>query len=169
MTLDAPPSETIWYFSYGSNMHREIFASRRAMRPLATCCGHLENYRLCFNLPIGKGERGVANVEPETGARVCGVLYLLPPAEFDRLDRTEGVHFGAYDRIPVEVVTAGGERVGAFTYRSGRTREGRKPSPRYMGLLLDGARQHGLPAEYVGFLESFELARDERVKKGETR
>jgi len=33
---------------------------------------------------------------------------------------------------------------------------------RDIGLLLEGARQHGLPPDYVQFLESFELAVDER-------
>jgi hypothetical protein len=32
-----------------------------------------------------------------------------------------------------------------------------------MRLLLEGARHHGLPPEYVTFLTSFELARDERT------
>ena len=98
----------------------------------------------------------------EEGARLCGVLYLLIPEECDRLDRTEGVHLGVYRRIPVEVLAEGEARVSAFTYQSSLTREGRKPSARYMRLLVGGAHQHELPVEYVHFLESFELAQDER-------
>ena len=41
---------------------------------------------------------------------------------------------------------------------------GRKPSARYLGLLLEGAREHGLPADYVAQLEKLELAHDERIK-----
>ncbi len=33
---------------------------------------------------------------------------------------------------------------------------------RYLGLLLAGARQHGLPADWVERLRGFDLARDER-------
>jgi len=156
------PTEAVWYFGYGSNMSRAIFCERRGMRPLATRWGWLEGYRLCFNLPIGPGERAVANVEPQAGARTCGVLYLLDPEELDRLDRSEGVHRGVYRRIPVEVVVGGEERVAAFTYRSSWTLAGRKPSARYLRLLVEGARDHGLPVEYVTFLESHELAWDER-------
>jgi len=143
-------------------MSRAIFTDRRGMRPLVTRCGRLEDHRLCFSLPVGPGERGVANIEPAAGSHVCGVLYLLTAAEFDRLDRTEGVPGGVYQRIAVEVVADGGERLSAFTYRSSFRGDGRKPSARYMGLLLDGAREQGLPIEYVRFLESFELAWDER-------
>ena len=35
-----------------------------------------------------------------------------------------------------------------------------------MRLLLEGAAEQGLPPEYLRFLESFELAHDERVEAG---
>jgi hypothetical protein len=152
----------LWYFGYGSNMHSSIFVERRQMRPLAIRCGRLDDHRISFNLPIGPGERGVANIEPQPGARTWGVLYLLTPEECGRLDRTEGVHLGVYDRIAVTAVAGNGERVPAFTYRSSWTREGRKPSARYLRLLVDGAIEKGLPSEYVRFLEAFDLAWDER-------
>src|SRR5439155_1422455 len=82
-----------------------------------------------------------------------------------RLDRSEGVPRGFYRRIPIEVVVGGEERVAAFTYQSSWTVAGRKPSARYLGLLVAGAREHGLPAECVRFLESHELARDERQQE----
>ncbi len=156
----------IWYFGYGSNMNRAIFEERRRMQPLATRCGWLADYRLRFNIPIGDGERAVANLECEPGARTYGVLYLLTSEDFDRLDRTEGVHLGIYRRAAIEAVADGGERIPAFTYCSILTRAGRKPSARYLGLLIDGARAHCLPADYVRFLESHELAWDERIKPG---
>jgi cation transport regulator ChaC len=158
--------DAIWYFGYGSNMSRSIFVERRRMRPLATRSARLDDYRLCFNIPIGPGERGVANLQAQTGARTHGVLYLLAAADFDRLDRTEGVQFGVYRRIPVEVTLDDAQRVAAVTYQSSLTQDARKPSARYMGLLLEGARQHGLPGEYLRFLQSFELAHDEREAQG---
>lgn len=163
MTVSA---DALWYFAYGSNMTWATFCDRRGMRPLAVRCGYLEGYRLVFNIPIGFGERGVANVEAEPAARTWGVLYLLPAAECDRLDRTEGVHVGIYQRLPVEVLVEGDGLVPAFTYQSSMTTEGRKPSLRYLTLLLDGAREHGLPVEYVGVLEGLELAVDERETTG---
>jgi len=39
---------------------------------------------------------------------------------------------------------------------------GRKPSPRYLGLLVEGAREHDLPPDYIRQLEAIELAIDER-------
>lgn len=154
--------EPLWYFAYGSNMCRAIFRERRALEPLAVRVARLADHRLCFNIPIGPGERGVANVEPHPGSHVYGVAYLLSPDGCERLDRSEGVHVELYWREPVVLEVPGGEPVVGFTYRSRRTTEGRLPSPRYMGLLLAGAAEHGLPDEYVAFLRAFTLARDER-------
>ncbi len=156
-------SATLWYFAYGSNMSPAIFLERRGMRPLATRRAWLDGHRVCFDLPIGPGERGVANLEVCAAGRVWGVLYLLTAAQFDRLDRTEGVHRGLYRRAAVDVTADDGESVGAFTYRSSVSTRGRKPSPRYLGLLLDGARHHGLPESYLRVLEGLDLAVDERL------
>ena len=132
------------------------------MRPGAVRVGRLHDHRLCFDLPVGKGERGVATVVPEVGASVCGVLYLLAPEECLRLDVTEGVDKGYYARFAVVVRCTDGADVAAFTYGSPHRFPGRKPSARYLGLLLAGARAHGLPAEWIAHLEAFELACDER-------
>jgi cation transport regulator ChaC len=156
--------DALWYFAYGSNMSPAIFLERRGMHPLATRRARLDGYRLCFSLPVGPGERGVANVEIIAGAHIWGVAYLLDVSECDRLDRTEGVPGGLYERTPV-VLCVDEERVKAFTYRSAFASAGRKPSLRYLDLLLDGARRHGLPVEYLQTLQALELAVDERLER----
>ena len=152
----------IWYFGYGSNMDRNTFLGRRRMRSLETRTGVLEGWRLTFDLAVGKGERGVANIRRARQAQVWGVLWQITQRDAAFLDRTEGVHMGAYRRQSVDVRGTDGAVVRGFTYRSDRGRPGRKPSRRYLGLLLAGARQHGLPDPYVTWLRSLELAADER-------
>jgi gamma-glutamylcyclotransferase len=154
--------DPIWYLGYGSNMNRRIFEDRRGIRPMRAQPALLEDYLLSFNLPIGHGERGVANLESRVGARTWGVLYLITPEQSEHLDRTEGVPRGAYRRIQISAVVEGGGQVACFTYQSDRISRGRKPSPRYIGLLIEGAAQHGLPPDYLDYLESFALAVDER-------
>src|SRR5277367_2780993 len=132
------------------------------MRPIRARPTLLENYLLCFNLPIGRGERGVANLEPRAGARTWGVLYLITPEQSEHLDRTEGVPRGVYRRIHVSAIVEGGGQVAGFTYQADKISRGRKPSLRYIGLLIEGAAQHGLPPDYPDYLESFDLATDER-------
>jgi gamma-glutamylcyclotransferase len=154
-----------WYLAYGSNMNRGIFESRRGMRPIQAQPALLENYQLRFNLAIGAGERGVANLESQKGARTWGVLYLITVEQSEHLDRTEGVARGAYRRIPVSAIVDGSQQIAAFTYQSDRISLGRKPSPRYIGLLIEGAIQHGLPPSYLRYLRNFALAADERLSE----
>lgn len=194
MSDDAPR----WYFAYGSNMGRATFIERRGMRPLAARRAYLDDHRLCFDLPIGAGERGVANLVVEPGARTWGVVYRLSAEACAFLDRTEGVDRGFYRRIAVELVAdadAGGahgadrdggtaaaprddgaraeggrrieviervERLSAFAYLGDARDPRRKPSARYLGLLVAGAREGALPPSYVAWLEAFPLAIDER-------
>jgi cation transport regulator ChaC len=155
--------ELTWYLGYGSNMNRGIFENRRGMRPIRAEAALLEHYCLRFNLAVGSGERGVANLELQVRARTWGVLYLITTKQSELLDRTEGVPRGAYRRIPVSVTINSGEQIAAFTYQSDKIKPGRKPSPRYIGLLIDGAQEHGLPGDYLDYLRSFELAADERL------
>jgi len=154
-----------WYLGYGSNMNRGIFESRRGIRPIQTHPAMLENYRLRFNLAVGPGERGVANLEFRAGARTWGVLYLITVEQSEHLDRTEGVPRGAYRRIQVGAIVDGSERIPAFTYQSDRITVGRKPSARYIALLIEGAVQRGLPPDYLSYLRNFELAGDERLSE----
>ena len=67
------------------------------------------------------------------------------------------------DKKPVS--HADDAEITAFTYRSEISRPERKPSRRYLGLLLAGARERGLPAAYVERLRAWPLAVDERDRQ----
>jgi hypothetical protein len=159
-----PGDGTVWYFAYGSNLAPSTFTGRRGIRPLDAQAGWIDDFSLCFDLPVGPGERGVANVSVCAGSRIWGVAYRITIEDAERLDRTEGVDRGYYRRAPVTVrriVPAAA--LDAFTYQSGHGVAGRKPSARYIGIILEGARHHALPAEWIAYLEALELAVDERL------
>ncbi len=160
-----PADRPIWYFAYGSNVDPGTFLGRRRMRPLRSEIARLDDWTLCFDLPVGPGERGVGNVRQEPGSLIWGVAYELESAEAGRLDSTEGVHRGVYRRVSIRVRTASDDTLSAFTYQSPRGIPGRKPSRRYLGLLLTGARHHGLPAAWIDRLRATPLAIDERDKQ----
>jgi cation transport regulator ChaC len=153
--------DPVSYFAYGSNMQRATFVGRRGMQPRSSRPGRLDGFDLRFDLPVGPGERGVANLAVAPGAVVHGVLYSISTAEASILDRTEGVDRGLYERLAVRVITEEGSE-DAFTYLSRHREERRKPSARYLGLLLEGAREHGLPVGYLERLAAWPLAVDER-------
>ena len=158
---------TIHYLAYGSNLDPGTFLGRRRMHPLQSRVARLDGYSLVFDLPVGSGERAVANVRAAPGDHLFGVVYELALPEAEHLDRTEGVHRGGYRRLSVRVEVEGEGAQQAYTLESRRGKPGRKPSRRYMGLLLKGAAFHGLPSEWVARLRRFELAVDERSGQGE--
>src|SRR6185295_13280424 len=111
------PLKPWWYFAYGSNMQSATITGRRRIEPLDRRAGRLAGYSLRFDIPIGDGQRGVANLLAEDGTEVWGVLFLLEPDQHEDLDRTEGVGMGLYRRVEVQVDT-GGESIVAETYVS---------------------------------------------------
>jgi cation transport regulator ChaC len=89
---------------------------------------------------------------------VWGVLYRITRRDLMRLDSTEGVPGRGYGHAIVDVQGADGRPIQAVTYIArGKEIDGR-PSLRYITLLRDGARAHGLPEDYIRFLESVEHA-----------
>jgi len=156
----------IWYFAYGSNLDPRTFQGWRCMRPSETRLARLDGWRLAFDLPVGRGERGVANLARDAEAAVHGVAYRISDWGAAWLDRTEGVP-RTYRRMAVELALEDGKTLVAFTYQSPRGRANRKPSRRYMNLILRGARHHGLPDAWVRTLRDHVLAIDERDRQVE--
>jgi len=138
------------------------FTERRGMTPSEVAVASLAGWALCFDLPVGPGERGVANLRSDPAATTWGVAYRITVDEGERLDRSEGVPHGVYARRDVTLETRTGRSIVAFTYESVHRAPERKPSPRYIGLLLHGARHHGVPREWIAYLEGLPLAVDER-------
>jgi gamma-glutamylcyclotransferase len=144
----------VWYFAYGSNMQSATLRGRRGIhfhRALPACA---RGWRLVLDKPgfIPKGN-AVANIIPDAAAEVWGVLYEIDEADLGHLDLTEGVLIGNYARIEIPVLLPTADApLSAFTLVSDRRAPDAQPSTRYMGLLIAGAEEHGLPATYVGFL-----------------
>jgi cation transport regulator ChaC len=159
LELTGRPSDRVWYFAYGSNMHDSAFRDRRGMRPLEWRVGRLAGYRLRFNLdgkPIGKA--APANLAPDPHAEVWGVLYQITKADMIRLDASEGVPGGRYRPSWLAVEAADGGSMTAMTYVAEGHAEDRRPSLRYLTLLREGARAHGLPEDWLRVLEDVEPA-----------
>jgi cation transport regulator ChaC len=155
LELKGRPTDTAWYFAYGSNMHDSAFLERRRMRPLEWRAGRLKGYRLRFNLDgTPKGKAAPANVRPDPDAEVWGVLYRITLREMVRLNSTEGVPGGAYHPTWLPVEDANGETIEAMTYVAVGNPEDGQPSLRYIKLLRDGAKAHGLPDAWLQLLES---------------
>jgi hypothetical protein len=136
------------YFAYGSNL---LSTRMRGRAPSARALGvaRLEGYRLTTD-KRGRDGSAKANLRPEPGGRVWGVLWSLSETHWAPLDVAEG----GYERIDVEVVAADGSRARALTYASTLLTEEPVLAAAYKRLLVEGAREHGLPAEWIALLEA---------------
>lgn len=117
--------------------------------------GRLPGYRLVFSIGGGMKPRvsAPANIVEAAGESVHGVLYLLPLHKFARLDNSEGEQ---YDYLWTEAEDTAGNRLPVVTYKvPGIAPEGR-PGRVYLNLIREAARQRGLPADYVAFLDRVE-------------
>ena len=75
-----------------------------------------------------------------------------------RLDSTEGVPGRGYRHVEIEAEDCNGRMTQAVTYLAQGTEVDGRPSLRYITLLREGARAHGLPEDYLRLLESVEHA-----------
>lgn len=154
--LEGSPEEEIWYFAYGANMHDSAFQGRRGMRPLEWRAGCIRGYRLRFNLEgRPKGKAAPANLFPDPNGEVWGVLYRLTRHQLVRLDATEGLR---YRHVWANAEDKEGRPLQAVSYIANGKETDRNPSRRYLTLLREGARAHGLPEHWVRFLESVKHA-----------
>jgi len=140
------------YFAYGSNMHPGQM-QRRCPGCVFVAGARLCDHRLVFTRPwAAGGGGGVADIRPEAGSVVEGVVWEITEAHRKTLDEYEE-YPTAYTRKDVVVETFGGRTLTAFAYVArplGRYRPGR----RYLEALIAGARTQGLSPGYVASLEA---------------
>jgi cation transport regulator ChaC len=155
LRLDGRPSDHVWYFAYGSNMHDSAFRERRRIMPVEWRAGRIVGYRLRFNLEgRPKGKAAPANIRPDPNAEVWGVLYRITRRDLLRLDSTEGVPGRGYRPTRLVAEDLDGNHVHVVAYSAlGKPTDG-IPSLRYISLLREGARAHGLPAHWLQYLDS---------------
>ena len=152
---------TAWYFAYGSNMESATLSGRRGIEFSRALPARARSWRLVLDKPaLLPGHGAFANIIADASGECYGVLYEIATTELAHLDLTEGVLIGNYQRItiPVEPLAGPHASIDAFTLTSERRDPSLRPSQRYMGLLIAGALEHGLPADYVAFLRTIPTA-----------
>lgn len=134
---------TVLYFAYGSNLKRARMVERVPGAVPAGIAWLADHAFACSKL--GRDGSGKANLHAAEGVRVWGALYRLRVPDLALLDRYEG----GYERVQVEVRLPSDEALAALTYCSTRLTDDPTPLPWYRALILEGAREHGLPAGWI--------------------
>lgn len=155
------------YFAYGSNMDPATLGGRRGIAWTRAVPARARGWRLALDKPslLGTGE-GMATIVRDDRAAVWGVLYEISREDFEHLELTEGVRIGHYERVNLVVEPAApwddavASPVPAFTLSSDRREDGVRPTERYVGLLVAGAKAHGLPEPWIAMLKGIEAAEE---------
>jgi hypothetical protein len=145
----------IQYFAYGSNMLTLRLQDRC---PSATVreVAWAEDLSVNFFKTSTDGS-GKATITSAAGHRAFGVIFDLDEGHLSALDRFEGAGKG-YDRIDDFSVRIKGsdQPIRTVSYLASPTSIDRSLQPYdwYLALVIAGAREHALPAEYITHLEA---------------
>ena len=169
-------NKDLYYFGLGSNMLRSKLENRsskgtihiKSFRPAV-----VHNHRLAFNmrgfLPLEPGMGSLEPVEskhtplyPYEKPETHGALVKLSPENYERVMASEGVSMNntqaGYEEIVVDAYPYGKRKpVKCVALRARphvRLRRDPCPSPRYMRILREGAKELGLEPAYRAYLDN---------------
>ena len=147
------------YFAYGSNLDRQQMRER-CPGSVDVCTAKLKGYRLDFTRNSTKWGGGVADVVEVPNEEVWGVVYEVTGDDVNRLDCSEGYRPGrtknSYTRGEITVDRDGDPQqpIQVAVYFAVLEPGEHPPSKHYLGAIIGGARQWGLPGIYIARLEA---------------
>jgi AIG2-like family len=146
--------DTFKYFAYGSNMLTERLRERcKSAKTIGVAV--VFGYRLEFSKRSldGSGKATIVRSD-KSEEHVFGVVFEVAISERAALDKAEGVGSG-YKKIDelLARLQQGGEILRAATYIATDLDRTLQPYDWYRALVIAGALQHKLPAEWIGMLE----------------
>ena len=158
-------TNTFHYFAYGSNL---MLAEIRRSCPSAVrkCVVKLPDFALTFPRKSINRNCGVASIDSRPGSEVWGGVYEIPVSERQELEKREGFRpnrpLSSNSYVPQDlIVFADGDLakpLNLVTFVANPQANPPLPSNDYKNLIIAGAREWNLRAEYIARLEQIETA-----------
>lgn len=155
--------EWVYYFSYNLHMNPEYF-TMLGIDFIEEGLAILPDYSISFNVLEDEffrfENRGIANIVPNAGQRVEGLLYRVRGIDIEILDDNAGVIDLKYYRKAVNVNSIKAETIEAFTYAGwpDKTANNLCPSAKYLSKLIQAAAQIPTSQEFQKQLKSQQTA-----------
>jgi hypothetical protein len=150
------------YFAYGSNMCtgrlRERVPSAQVL-----CRAKLSQHTFHFHKrSIDGSAKGNALETLNPADVVWGVVFEIDPAEKRRLDVAEGLGHGYLEKNAT-VADEEGRKHSVLLYvaEPGAIDDNLQPYSWYKRFVVEGARQHGLPVDYIATIEAIPATEDQ--------
>jgi hypothetical protein len=143
------------YFAYGSNMN---FAQmkQRCSSPKVLGIARLPGYRVEFYGYSAIWDGAQETVVPDWKSEVWGVLYELQFFDCEQLDVYQDARLsgtGAYFHYPVDVIAMQQGSIDVMIYKKDILGDEKSPSTEYLNFIIQGAKERGLPKEYIALLQ----------------
>ena len=137
------------YFAYGSNLDEQQMRER-CPGSRALFRARLPEHRLDFTyLSATRWRGGTADIVPEPGSVVFGLVYAMGDGDFASLDGFEA----GYERVRLVVEDDAGASHAVTSYRV-REKGSFAPHELYLGKILREAERLRFPVEYTAKLRA---------------
>ena len=148
----------MYYFAYGSNMNWEQM-QRRCPSSKFFCLARLPDYHFAIARHSQLRQCGTANIFPQAGREVWGIVYDVTDPDLIILDSYED----GYRREKVHVLRSGdGDHpLEVLTYIAQKEDNAPLPNPEYKQLIVEGARHWNVPESYRLMLEGIKVVNGE--------
>lgn len=143
------------YFAYGFNLNLQK-VNQMLTKPRVTGIARLSNHKMGFYGHSVIWDGAVETVVPDNQSEVWGILYQLEAYEWEQLDNLKDVRLdgtGEYFHYPVEVIDEQNMLREASLYKKAQLREPKQPSTEYLDIIIQGAKEQGLPESYIATLQ----------------
>lgn len=148
------PSEAVYYLSYGSNMSSRYLSNIRNVDIYESLPVSIGGHEVKFNLKgIPDIEPAFANMIVSEGKTSYGVAHLVTP---ESLNSIVGSESGSYQMREISVTTLDQKEVNAWALIGEDNQFNAIPSQRYLDIMVEGAEQHGLDADYIDELRKYD-------------
>lgn len=158
------------YFAYGEKMFSPNLLN---IIPKATHCGvaKIMGYKLFFHRKSQNDISGKCNIIPvkDPASEVYGVLYQLTDLERCVLDkeqslghRSQAINLRVF---PVEGASTEGEFAFTYVCEKDNVFEDLVPYSWYKEMIIEGAKEHNLPEDYICFLQQIASMQDPNIHR----
>lgn len=107
---------------------------------------------------------GKATLCESIAAKTFGVVFELDEAERDILDKVEGREYRRVDDFRV-ILNGAARAIFTSTYLARSETPNLQPYGWYLALLIAGAKQHGLPSDYIECLRRMPFVTDDQHER----
>lgn len=150
------PSKVVYYLSYGSNMSSRYLSNIRNINIYESLPVTIGGHEVKFNLKgIPDIEPAFANMIASEGKTSYGVAHLVTPEDLNSIVGSES---DSYQIREISVMTLDQKEVNAWALIGEDNQFNAIPSQRYLDIMVEGAEQHGLDADYIDELRKYDGA-----------